>query len=105
MLNKLYKHINPYRKYITDYKTYLPLYKERITVFRALLIGSLPIGLIMMLIGGKPKMYFLSAWVGLLLFAFITELLMFVLQLSRRECLWVEAILLVAITAGGVFFM
>lgn len=80
-------------------QTHIPLILKNLTkyltVYRALLLVMALPALLLVLFKSPYRASFMAMYIGLLLFTFVVEVLLFAMQFTRRESVFVEVLLLI----------
>lgn len=66
-----------------------------LTVYRALLLAMALPALLLILFRSPYRAGFMVVFIGLLVFTFVVEVLLFAMQFTRRESVFIEVLLLI----------
>lgn len=80
-------------------QTHIPLILKNLikylTVYRALLLAMVLPALLLILFRSPYRAGFMVVFIGLLVFTFVVEVLLFAMQFTRRESVFIEVLLLI----------
>lgn len=66
-----------------------------LTVYRALLLAMALPALLLILLRSPYRATFMVAFIGMLLLTFVVEVLLFAMQFTRKESVYIEVLLLI----------